>query len=58
MLGLSGTVKPFFTQFFASMRSNVRVAIALMWTIHGIEIQLVCYIINSQIMEKKNCSLT
>ena len=40
MLGLSGTVTPFFTQFFASMRSNVQVAVALMWTIHGIEIQL------------------
>ena len=31
---------------------------ALNWTINGIEIQLFCYIINSQIMENENASVT
>ena len=30
----------------------------LNWTINGIEIQLFCYIINSQIMENENASVT
>ena len=44
------------------MKNNAMYDYNVLWTlnctIHGREIQLICYMINSQIMENENCLLT
>ena len=54
--------KPECQDFVGALTQHAKYDYNVLWTlnctIHGREIQLFCYMINSQIMENENCLLT